>query len=168
MATPATLAQLAASLSIVLAAVAGAVALGSPSLLSGILINGVDGGCDITAHGAVAGNRSADAAANAAAVQAALLLCDRVRVPRGTFKIAPVVLPSHRTLWLDEGASLVGSDVWQVLYSTVQRLRLQCLLGGGISSFLALFASPTPRHATPTPHTRVVPPTYQVVTILMG
>ena len=36
-----------------------------------------------------------------------------MRVPAGTFKIVPVVLPSHRVLWLDAGAALVGSDVWQ-------------------------------------------------------
>ena len=99
-----------ASLAIVVAATtaSGVIATGRPSLTNG------DGGCEITAHGAVPGNRSEDARANALAVQSALRLCDLVRVPKGTFKIAPVVLPSHRTLWLDDGASLVGSDVWQV------------------------------------------------------
>jgi len=71
------------------------------------------GVCTITAFGAVGGNRSSDAVANAAAVQAAFAACDRVRVPPGVFKIAPIELPSHSTLWLDSGASLVGSDVWQ-------------------------------------------------------
>lgn len=29
------------------------------------------------------------------------------------FKIAPITLPSHRTLFLGRGAVLVGSDRWQ-------------------------------------------------------
>lgn len=71
-----------------------------------------DTGCSITEFGAVAGNRSADARANADAIQTALTRCQFVRVPAGAFKILPVLIPSHRVLYLDAGASLVGSDVW--------------------------------------------------------
>ena len=69
--------------------------------------------CDVTFYGALAGNRTGDARLNAAAFQAALHVCDVVHVPPGVFKITPVVLPSHTTLWLDAGASLVGSDLWR-------------------------------------------------------
>ena len=71
------------------------------------------GNCSITDFGAVAGNRSSDARANAAALQAALASCELVRVPAGAFKLLPVRLPSHRVLFLDAGASLVGSEAWQ-------------------------------------------------------
>ena len=72
-------------------------------------------GCTITAFGAVAGNRSSDAPANAKALQAALDSpgCTLVRIPAGTFKMLPVTLPSHTVLYLATGASLVGSDAWQ-------------------------------------------------------
>ena len=70
--------------------------------------------CDILAdYGARAGNLTADARHNAAAITAALAACYSVAVPPGkVFKIAPIVLPSHRTLELGEGSSLVGSDDW--------------------------------------------------------
>ena len=72
-----------------------------------------DARCRITDFGAVDGNRSADARKNAAAIQAALEICERVAVPAGTYKIAPVTLPSNRELFLEAGSSLVGSDQWQ-------------------------------------------------------
>ena len=69
--------------------------------------------CSITDFGAISGNRTADATKNRAALQAALASCARVVVPAGAFKIAPVALPSHSTLDLHAGASLVGSDDWR-------------------------------------------------------
>jgi polygalacturonase len=43
----------------------------------------------------------------------ALVECDRVVVSAGrTYKIAPVLLPSHRVLELQDGSTLVGSDEW--------------------------------------------------------
>jgi polygalacturonase len=69
--------------------------------------------CSITDHGAVPGNRTADARRNAAALQSALAACSTVTVPRGVFKVAPVSLPSHSTLSLDAGAVLAGSDNWR-------------------------------------------------------
>lgn len=69
--------------------------------------------CDITSFGAVDGNRTSDAPKNSAAMTAALAECDWVVVPAGrTFKLAPVELPSHRVLELEEGSTLVGSDDW--------------------------------------------------------
>ena len=69
--------------------------------------------CDITSFGAVDGNRTSDALKNSAAMSAALAECDCVVVPAGrTFKLAPVELPSHRILELQQGSSLVGSDDW--------------------------------------------------------
>ena len=71
-------------------------------------------GCSITDFGALDGNRTSDARKNAAALQAALGICEQVTVPAGgTFKIAPVTLPSNRVLFLEAGSSLVGSDKWQ-------------------------------------------------------
>ena len=76
-------------------------------------MNPVERGCKITDFGAVDGNRTSDAHTNAAALQAALGICERITVPKGTFKIAPVTLPSNRILFLEAGSSLVGSDRWQ-------------------------------------------------------
>eukprot|EP01079_Euglenida_sp_SAG-EU17-18_P008385 gene8385-1498_t len=72
-------------------------------------------GCDITAFGAVPGNITADAARNAAAIQRAIATpaCGRVTVPGGVFKIAPIRLLSDKELYLEAGATLVGSDQWQ-------------------------------------------------------
>ena len=75
--------------------------------------------CSVTEFGAVAGNRSSDARRNADALQLALASCELVRIPPGTFKLLPVTLPSHRVLFLDAGASLVGSEVWQDYGSTL-------------------------------------------------
>lgn len=76
--------------------------------------------CDITSFGAVDGNHTSDALKNSAAVRAALMECDRVVVPAGrTFKLAPVELPSHRILELEQGSALVGSDDWRH-YGTTQ------------------------------------------------
>ena len=68
--------------------------------------------CSITDFGAVGGNRTADARANAAAIQRALNSCGRVVVPPGVFKMAPVVLQSDTVLELAAGAVLAGSDDW--------------------------------------------------------
>jgi polygalacturonase len=69
--------------------------------------------CTITDFGAVSGNKTADAKRNQLAVQAALAQCDKVVIPAGSaFKIAPIVIPSHTVLHLEEGSSLVGSDDW--------------------------------------------------------
>ena len=70
-------------------------------------------GCRITDFGAVPGNRSSDARRNAAAIQAALGICERVTVPAGAYKIAPVTLPSNRVLFLEADSTLVGSDQWR-------------------------------------------------------
>lgn len=61
----------------------------------------------------MAGNDTADALRNRGAVQAALSSCAHVVVPRGVFKFAPVVIPSHTVLELAEGSVLVGSDDWR-------------------------------------------------------
>lgn len=75
---------------------------------------GSPSGCSIADFGAVPGNRTTDAARNTAAISAALVQCERVDVPSGSaFKVLPFVIPSHRVLHLEAGASLVGSDVWQ-------------------------------------------------------
>lgn len=69
--------------------------------------------CSIVAHGALPGNNTADAVANARAIQRALASCGRVTVPAGlAFKLTPIVLPSHSELYLERGASLVGSERW--------------------------------------------------------
>ena len=65
------------------------------------------------AAGLVGGNATAAARHNARALQTALAECYTVVVEAGTFKIAPITLPSHRTLFLDHGAALVGSDAWE-------------------------------------------------------
>ena len=69
--------------------------------------------CSIVAHGARPGNHTADAVNNAMAIQRALTSCGKVTVPAGAaFKLTPIVLPSHTELYLEYGASLVGSDHW--------------------------------------------------------
>lgn len=69
--------------------------------------------CSITDFGAVSGNRTVDARANAAAVERALASCGRVTVPAGVFKLAPITLPSHTVLDLAAGSVLTGSDDWR-------------------------------------------------------
>eukprot|EP00936_MAST-01D_sp_MAST-1D-sp1_P000893 g893.t1 len=71
------------------------------------------GGCTITDFGAVSGNHSSDARKNTDALQLALATCELVHVPAGVFKLLPITLPSHRILFLDAGAMLVGSESWQ-------------------------------------------------------
>lgn len=67
--------------------------------------------CTIDEHGAVSGNRTADAPKNAAAVQQALASCRTVVVPAGkTYKLAPVTIPANRTLFLDTQSQLMASD----------------------------------------------------------
>jgi polygalacturonase len=68
--------------------------------------------CSIVAHGARTGNRTDDAVGNARAIQQALASCGKVTVPPGAFKLTPIVLPSHTELYLEHGASLVGSERW--------------------------------------------------------
>ena len=74
---------------------------------------GSSSGCSIIDHGAKPGNATADAVANAQAIQRALASCAKVTVPAGAFKITPIVLPSHSELYLEHGASLVGSERWR-------------------------------------------------------
>lgn len=69
--------------------------------------------CTIVDHGAKPGNNTADAVANAEAIQRALASCAKVTVPSGAFKITPIVLPSHSELHLEHGATLVGSERWR-------------------------------------------------------
>eukprot|EP00040_Diaphanoeca_grandis_P001159 m.17629 g.17629 ORF g.17629 m.17629 type:complete len:503 (+) comp11593_c0_seq1:75-1583(+) len=68
--------------------------------------------CNVVDFGAIPGNRSSDAIANAHAIQRALDTCDVVSVPLGVFKITPITIPSNTQLWLQSGAVLVGSDIW--------------------------------------------------------
>ena len=67
-------------------------------------IRAITSPCDITRFGAIAGNNTADAPANAVALRTALARCQRVIIPSGkVFKITPVVIPSNRILELQEG-----------------------------------------------------------------
>ena len=60
--------------------------------------------CDIMRFGAVAGNNTVDAPANAHALRSALTNCQHVVIPSGNvFKISPVAIPSNRILELQEG-----------------------------------------------------------------
>ena len=73
--------------------------------------NAVMSVCDIMRFGAIAGNNTVDAPANAAALRTALAHCQHVVIPSGkVFKISPVVIPSNRILELQEGTALANPN----------------------------------------------------------
>lgn len=102
--------------------------------------------CAITDFGARAGNDTADAPLNAAAVQRALASCELVVVPAGVWKLAPVSIPSNTTLWLEQGAVLAGSDEWTHYLPAVHFMPP---LGNSGTQPQMLHLRPSSRRATP-------------------